>query len=160
MSRQDRNVVSQRKQLRLNSLEQLLAVAAGKIPTTNATGKENIAANQKPFAARKEAEAARAMPWDVEHLKFNSKQIALIGLLDKKIRLNRFDFKAEAEVAKKVRVRNHRCGIRVATDRAVKFSLNFRNVADVINVSVGKDQQFQIDSPVFEPCATSVWCVK
>ena len=39
MSRQDGNVVSQRKQLRLNSLEQLLAVAAGKVPTPNTTGK-------------------------------------------------------------------------------------------------------------------------
>ena len=100
------------------------------------------------------------MPWDLEHLKFNSKQIALIGLLDKKIRLNRFDFKAEAELAEKIRVRNHRCGIRVATDRAVKSSLNFRNVADVINVSVGEEQQFQIDSAGFQPRATTVWCVK
>src|SRR6266850_3294240 len=47
VSRQDGNVVSQRKQLRLNSLEQLLAVTAGKVPTTNAAGKQNIAANQK-----------------------------------------------------------------------------------------------------------------
>ena len=39
VSRQDGNVVSQRKQLRLNSLEQLLAVAAGKVPTPNTTGK-------------------------------------------------------------------------------------------------------------------------
>ena len=140
MSRQDGNVVSQRKQLRFNSLEQLLAVAAGKIPTTNATGKENIAANQKLFAVRKEAKAARAMTWDLEHLKSNSQKIALPRLLDKKIWHNRFDFKAEAEVAEKIRLRNHRCSIRVATDRAVKSPLNFRNVADVINVSVGEEE--------------------
>ena len=160
MPRQDGDIVSQGKQFRLNSLEQLLAVAAGKVPTTNATGKENIAANQKGVAARKETKAARAMTWDLEHLKFNSQKIALPRLLDKEIWRNRFDFKAEAEVAKKIRVRNHRCGIRVATDRAVKSSLNFRNVADVINVSVGEEQEFQIDSAVFQPCATTVWCVK
>ena len=50
VSRQDGNIVSQRKKLRLNSLEQLLAITAGKVPTTNATGKENVAANQKLFA--------------------------------------------------------------------------------------------------------------
>ena len=53
MSRQDGNIVSQRKQLRLNSLEQLLAINPGKVPTTNASGKQNIAANQKLFAVRK-----------------------------------------------------------------------------------------------------------
>src|SRR5437899_1459605 len=160
VSRQHGNIVSQRKQLRLNSLEQLLAITAGKVPTTNASGKQNIAANQKLIGVRKEAKAARAMTWDLKHLKFNSQKIALIHLLDKKIWRNRFDFKAEAHAAKKVRVRNHRCGIRVATDRAVKSSLNFRNVADVINVSVGEEQQFQIDSAVFQPRATTVWCVK
>src|SRR6476619_303359 len=39
VSRQDGNVVSQRKQLRLNSLEQLLAVAAWKVPAPDTTGK-------------------------------------------------------------------------------------------------------------------------
>ena len=160
MSRQDGNVVSQRKQLRLNSLEQLLAITAGKVPTTNASGKQNIAANQKLFAVRKEAKAARAMTWDLEHLKFNSQKIAFIHLLYKKIWCNRFDFKAEPEVAKKIRLGNHGCGIRVATNRAVKSPFNFRNVSDVINVSVGEEQQFQIDSAVFQPRATSVWCVK
>jgi hypothetical protein len=140
VSRQDGNVVSQGKQFGLDSLEQLLAVAAGKVPTTNATGKENVAANQKLFVAQKEANAARAMTWDFEYLKLNSQKIALTRLLDKKIRRYRFDFEAEAEVAEKSRVRNHRCGIRVATDRAVKSSLDFRNVPDVINVSVGEEQ--------------------
>jgi len=100
------------------------------------------------------------MTWDLEHLKFNSQKIALIRLLDKKIWRNRFDFKAEAEVAKKIRLGNHGCGIRVATNRAVKSPFNFRNVSDVINVSVGEEQQFQIDSVVFQPRATTVWCVK
>src|SRR5205807_4363178 len=136
VSRQDGNGVSQRKHLRLNSLEQLLAVAAGKVPSTNAASKENIPANQKLFAARKEAQAARAMAWDLEHLKLNSQKIALTRLLDKKIRRNRFDFKAKAEVPKKIRIRDHWCGIRVAANWAIKSLLNFRNVPDVINVSV------------------------
>lgn len=142
MSWQNGDVVSQRKQFRLNPLEQLLAVAAGKVPTTNATGKENIAAKQKFFVARKKAKTARAVPRDLEHLKLNSEKIALARFLDKKIGRNRFDFKPEAEAAEKIRVRNHRCGIQVATDRAVKSSLNFRNVADVINVSVGQEEKF------------------
>ena len=44
------------------------------------------------------------MTRDLEHLKFNSQKIALIHLLDKKICRNRLDFKAEAEVAKKIRL--------------------------------------------------------
>ena len=80
------------------------------------------------------------MTWDVEYLKFHSQKIALARFLDKKIGRNWFDFKAEAEVPEEIRVRNHWRGIRVTTDRAVKFSLNLRNVADVIDVPVGKEQ--------------------
>ena len=80
------------------------------------------------------------MTWDLKHLKFSSQEIALRRFLDKKIGRNRFDFKAEAEVAEKIRVRNHRHSIRVATDRAVKSSLYFRNVADMIDVPVGEEQ--------------------
>ena len=100
------------------------------------------------------------MTWDFEYLKFNSQKIAFTRLLDKKIWRNRFDFKAEAEIAEKIRVRNHRCGIQVATDRTVKTPLDFRNVADVINVSVSEEEEFQVDSAVFQPRATTVWCIK
>ena len=100
------------------------------------------------------------MTWNLKHLEFHSQKIALARFLDEKIGLNWFDFKAEAEVPEKIRIRNHRCGIRVATDRAVKFSLNFRNVADVIDVPVGEKQQFQIDFAILQPGATTVGCVE
>src|SRR5437870_9873177 len=153
VSRQDGYVVPQREQLPLNSLKQLWPVTAGQVPTTHAAGKENITSDQKLFGTRKEAKATGAMTRDLEHLKFHSQKIALARFLDKKIGLNRFDFKAEAEVPKKIRVRNHRRGIRVTTDWAVKFSLNFRNIANVIDVPVSEEQQFQIDFAIFQPSA-------
>ena len=156
VSWQDSHLISQWEQLRFNSLEQLLAIASGKVPTTDATGKENITADQKLLRLRKEAKATRAMTWDLKHLEFHSQKIALSRFLDEKIGRNWFDFKAKAEVPEKIRIRNHRCGIRVATDRAVKFSLNFRNVADVIDVPVGEKQQFQIDFAILQPRATTV----
>ena len=48
----------------------------------------------------------------------------------------------------------------MATDRAVKSTFNFRNVSHVIDVSVSEEQQFQIDAAIFQPRATTVWCVK
>src|SRR5439155_19669954 len=160
VSRQDGYVVPQREQLPLNSLKQLWPVTAGQVPTTNAADKENITSDQKLFGTRKEAKATGAMTRDLEHLKFHSQKIALARFLDKKIGRNWFDFKAEAEVPEEIRVRNHRRGIRVTTDWAVKFSLNVRNIANVIDVPVSEEQQFQIDFAIFQPRATAVGRVK
>ena len=79
------------------------------------------------------------MTWDLEHLKFRSLEIALTRFLDEKIGRNRFNFKAEAEIAERIGLGNHRRSIAVETDQAVKFPPNFCNVADMINVPVGEE---------------------
>ena len=61
--------------------------------------------------------------------------------MDKKIRPDRFEVEAKPEVSEEIRIRDHGGGIRMTTYRAIKFLLNFRHIQDVIDVSVGQDQQ-------------------
>ena len=70
------------------------------------------------------------MAGNFENLKFGPEEFRLSHFLYKK-----------TEVSEKIRIRDHWGGIRVTTYRAIKFSLNFRHIDDVVNVSVGQDQQ-------------------
>src|SRR5437868_764632 len=53
VSRQDSHLISKREQLRFNSLEQLLAIASGKVPTTDAPAKRTSPPIKSFFAREK-----------------------------------------------------------------------------------------------------------
>jgi len=82
------------------------------------------------------------MAGNFENLKLCPKEFALGCLLDEKIGPDRFEIEAKTEVPEKIRIRDHGRGIRVATYRTIKFSLNLCDIDDVIDVSVSQDQQF------------------
>ena len=82
------------------------------------------------------------MSWNFEYAKLLAQKFAAAGFLDQKIRRNRFNFKAEAEVAEELRVGNHRLSIKMTTDGTGKSPLNFCDVADMVDVAMGQDQEF------------------
>lgn len=160
MAGEDGDVVAEWEQFSLNSLEQLWRVATGQVPSPHASGKENIAPNQEFLRAQEKAKAPGTMSRNLENLKFGPEEFPLCRFLNEKIWPDRFEVEAKSEVPEKIRIRDHGGGIRVTTYRAIKFSLNFRDIDDVIDVSVGQDQQLYGDPPILKPCATSLWCVK
>ena len=81
------------------------------------------------------------MAGNFENLKICSQKLPFGRFHDEKIRRDRFEVEAKSEVPEEIRIRNHGTRIRVATYRAIKFSLYFRDINDVIDVSVGQDQQ-------------------
>ena len=81
------------------------------------------------------------MARDFENLKICPEEFALDRFLDEKIRGDRFEVETKTEVPEEIRIRDHGGGIRVTTYRAIKILLNFRNVDDMIDVSVGQDEQ-------------------
>ena len=82
------------------------------------------------------------MAGNFENLKVCPQEFALEYFLDKKIGRDRFEIEAKTEVPEEIRIRDHGRGIGVTTYRAIKFSLNFRDINDMIDVSVSQDQQF------------------
>ena len=81
------------------------------------------------------------MSWNFEYAKLLAQKFAAAGFLDQKIRRNRFNFKAETEVAEELRVGNHRLSIKMTTDGTGKSPLNFCDVADMVDVAMGQDQE-------------------
>ena len=81
------------------------------------------------------------MAGNFENLKICPEEFALGRFLDEKIGRDRFEIEAKPEVSEKIRIRDHGGGIRVTTYRAIKFSLNLRDINDMIDVSVGQDEQ-------------------
>jgi len=77
-----------------------------------------------------------------ENLKFGPEEFPLSRFVYEKIGRDRFEIKAKPEVTEEIRIGDHGGGIRVTTYRAIKISFNFSDVDDVIDVSVGQDQQF------------------
>jgi hypothetical protein len=141
MAGKDGDVVAEWEQFLFNSTEQLWRVATGQVPSPHSSGKQNIAPDQELLGAQEKAKAPGTMAGDFENLKICPEELALGYFLDEKIRRDRFEIEAKPEVPVEIRIRDHGGGIRVTTYRAIKFSLNFRDIDDVIDVSMRQDQE-------------------
>jgi hypothetical protein len=136
------DVVAEWEQFLLDSLEQLWRIATGQVPSPHPPIKENIASHQELLRAQEKAKAPGTMARDFENLKCGPDEFSLSRFVYKKIGRDRFEIEAKPEVTEEIRIGDHGGGIRVTTYRAIKFSLNFSDVDDVIDMSVGQDQQF------------------
>ena len=110
MAGQDGDVVTERKYLFSDSFDQEIEITAGQVAASDATREQDVAANQQLVFARKEAKAAGTMPWDFQHLHFQTEKDPARCFLDKKIGRDRFDLKLKAKAAKELRIGNHRRG--------------------------------------------------
>jgi hypothetical protein len=81
------------------------------------------------------------MAGNFQNLKICREEFALGRFLDEKIGRDRFEVEAKPEVPEEIRISDHGGGIRMTTYRAIKISLNFGDIDDVIDVSVGEDEQ-------------------
>src|SRR5436190_21510479 len=117
-------------------------VSAGQIPSTDAAGKKHIATDEQLVLVRKEAKTAWTMAGHFEHLKFRSEKISSRRFFDKTVRLRRFYLQFEAEIPKKLSVRNHRRGRGMTADLTIEPIFDLGDVLDVIDVAMGEQQRF------------------
>lgn len=96
------------------------------------------------------------MAGNLKHLKFNAQKIARGSFFNKEVRFRRFDFELKSEAAEKFAVRNHWCSYRVTSDLTTESSLDFRNVLNMIDVTVRQEQQLEVDILGNEPIARTV----
>ena len=95
------------------------------------------------------------MTWHFEHFHFQAEKFSRWGLLNQKIRLHRLEFQFKTEAPKKLGIGNHRRSLRVTTDLAIKVSLDFCHIGDVIEVPMREKQETDIDMARFEPIASA-----
>ena len=163
MAGQNGNVIAERKYFFSNSFDQKIEITSGQVAASNTAGKENVSADEQLLLARKKAEAARAMPWDFEHLHLQPEKNPACCFLHKKIGRDRFDLQLESETAEKFRIGNHRRGFGVTPDLATEPSFDFRHIGHVVEMTVREQQKFQIDPAAaerFDPGARTIGCVE
>jgi hypothetical protein len=153
---QHRDIVAERKQFLPDPVYEQIDISARQIASADAAGKKNVAANQQFVGARKETETARTMAGNVQNLKFCAEKISVWRFFDQKIRFHWFDLEFEPKIAKKFAIRNHRCSEWVTPNRTTKLALDPGNVLDVINVSVCKEQKFEINTKRTHPFASTL----
>ena len=100
------------------------------------------------------------MPRHFQDLKFEAEKISSGRFLDQKIGFGGLDFEFKAKTAEKFAIGNHRRSVGMTTNRAIKPLFNFSNVLDVIDMTMGKEQKFDIDIAYREPIASAIWCVE
>ena len=143
-----------------NSFEQKIGISTRQIPATDATGKQNVAADEQFVFAREEAKAAGTMTWHFEHIHFQAEKFPRSRLLNQKIRLHRLELQFKTEATKKFRIGNHRRSLGMTTDLTIKAALNFRHIGDVIEVPMREEQKFYIEIARFQPIAGAIGRVK
>jgi hypothetical protein len=136
--------------------KQQIGVAAGQIPPANAAGEENVAANQQLIFAREKTKTPRTVARNFQHFEFEAEKVPGRHFFDKDIRLSWFDLQLEAKAPKKFAVGNHRSSFGMTANLATKALFNLGNVLDVINMSVGEEQQFEIDPTRINPVASAI----
>src|SRR5438477_8718009 len=88
-----------------------------------------------------------------KHLKFHSEKNSSRCFFDKKVWFGGLNFQFKAEASKKLPIRNHRRGQRMATDLAIEAAFDLGDVLDVIDVTMREQEQFQIDTARMDPFA-------
>jgi len=142
VSGKDHNVVAERKQFFSDAIEQKIGIATRQIPSTNATGKEDVAPDKQLALAREEANTAGTMSWNFKHLHFQTEKSLRRPLFDEKVGLNRFNLQFKSEVAKEFWIGDHRRGLRMTADLATEAAFDFGHVGDVIEMAMCQQEKF------------------
>ena len=77
MAWQNRDVVAERVELRLNSAEEQIAIAARQIPAPDAAGEKHVTAYEELSFSREETKTARRVPRHVQHFELAPEEVAL-----------------------------------------------------------------------------------
>ena len=157
---QDGDVVAEREKFLPDPVKQQIAIATGQIPSADAAGEQNVAADQQFIFSGKETKTARAMTRNFQNFHFEPEEIAGGSRFDQEIGFDRFDLELKADAAEKFRVGNHRDGFGMATDRATEPVLDFRQVGNVIEMAVGQEEQLRGYAFGGEPIAGAIGSVE
>jgi len=126
------------------------------IPPTNTASKQNIAADQQLVFPRKKTQTSRAVTGDFQNLHLETEEIARRRRFNQEIRLNRIDLQFEPKAPEEISIRNHRRGFGVTPDLAIKAMLYLRNIRDMIEMAVGKQEQFRNYALRDQPVTTAI----
>ncbi len=96
------------------------------------------------------------MSRNVKHLHFQTEKFFCRRLFDEEVGLNRLNLQFKSEAAKEFRIGDHRRGLGMTTDRATEAAFDFGDLGDVIEMAMGQQEKFWIDTARSDPIASTV----
>lgn len=158
MPGKDGDVIVEPKNLFSDPLKKQGPIPARKVPAPDAPLKKHVAANQRAGIGKIEADAARAMPRNIEDLHLGPPDLAALALVEQPVGLEWLDVDLEPVPPKKTGVGDHRGGLRVVGNFAAMAALDFGGVGDVVEMPVR--QQEPVDLLPRKPLVGTLGSVK
>jgi hypothetical protein len=123
---------------------QKFTVAAGQIPSPNASAKKHISADQSAVLREVKAQAPRTMPRHIENIRGESKQVLPAALAQQTIGYKGFDLQGKSESLEKIPLAHHGHRIRMAQHRAAMAALDRSRISRVIPMTMGQNQKVDL----------------
>ncbi len=124
-----------------DAVAQQLAVAARKVPASDAPAEEDVAADEGIFPGEEKTQASRAMARHVENAHIRPEQPAGMAFVHEEIRRERLEVEREPPLAEKPGIGGDRRGVRVEGGAAVVPADDGGGIGDVVEMPVGEREQ-------------------
>ena len=123
-----------------NAGEELLAVPARQIPSSEAASEEDISSEESAFAREVKAQAAGAMTGYLEDIEVQTAYLEIRCFADDFALCDGLDFESESPIPEEIRICDHRDRVCVVINPAVMTSLDRRGIGHVIEMSMGEEK--------------------
>ena len=152
MTRQHGDCIVQGKKLASDPAQEKVLVAKRKVPPTDTLAKERVSTDDNVFVQKVKAQAAGAVSRNMVNMQARAEEFDR-AFVEEEIRCERVDVQAESPVAKKVAVADHGDGVGMEGGFAA-VALDYGGaVGDMIEVSMGEQQQVNLFASEGGVCA-------
>jgi hypothetical protein len=140
MARVDTSLRRKRQDFLSDAGEELLAIAAGQVPSSEAASEKNISSKERTFARQVKAQAAGAVARYFENVEVETAHRKIRCFADDLALGDGLDFQGESPISKEVRLRDHRYRVCMVINPAIVAPLDRCGVGHVIEMSMGEEK--------------------
>jgi hypothetical protein len=138
---------------------QQFVIPSGQVSPADASGKEDIAAEENLVICRVETDTSGAVAGNEKDAKGDFAEYDFGSFFNQKIRLNGFRFQKEPEFFEKLGVSDKGNSISMIGDLASESSFDLGGVIDVVDMAVSDQQQVESDRQITHPIRGTRGCI-
>ncbi len=120
MPRQYDDIVGQGEQFRPDAGEKQVGVAPGQVRSAHAAAEQHVSAHQDRFGWLVKADAAGAMPGDMEDREFRAEQVRGLFLVEEEVDRKGLHLEIEPEVEEKIPIAHHGQGVGMQAGASIR----------------------------------------
>lgn len=136
----DAGLSGKRQDFFSNAGEELLAIAAWQIPSSETAAEKDISSEESAFACEVKAQAARAVARYLENVEVQAAYREIRRFADDFAGGDGLDLEGESPIPEELRVCDHRDRVHMIVNPAIVTPLNCCGVGHVIEMSMGEEE--------------------